>query len=230
MIKELTNALRLYAQVERPTYDQLKSIGMTICPKTRKAICQMPDVFSVRETDGYFHTEIARRVNSEKELADWHRYHNTSVRPTNTRSGAATEPVGLPGPPLTPAERRLAGTLSPVDKTGRGICRNYNSHLGCESVGCMHPREFYKNPKQLSWALQIVLAKSGGFKRNKKIHSEKVSDVVREIRQQSAAEQKAKLSPTKKKGWRKQSFFTGDTCVRYTQHTQGVHGTGLLRT
>ena len=54
-------------------------------------------------------------MNSEKELADWDHYHNASVRPTNTRTGAEFEPVGLPGPPTTPAERRVAGTCPRVE-------------------------------------------------------------------------------------------------------------------
>ena len=39
-IKEKTNILRLHAHVERPTYDQLKSVGMIVDPATGRAIFQ----------------------------------------------------------------------------------------------------------------------------------------------------------------------------------------------
>ena len=60
-IKEITNVLRLHAQVERPTYEQLKSIGMAIDLSTNKTISQRPDGFPERNGNGYFQTEIVRK-------------------------------------------------------------------------------------------------------------------------------------------------------------------------
>lgn len=63
-IKEITNVLRQHARVGRPTYDQLKSIGMTIDPATNETISQRPDVFDVRDAHGYFQTAIVRKMNA----------------------------------------------------------------------------------------------------------------------------------------------------------------------
>ena len=46
----------------------------------------------------------------EKESADWYRYRNTSTRHLDTQTGDAAEPTGLPAPPVTRVERRLADT------------------------------------------------------------------------------------------------------------------------
>ena len=179
-IKEGTNLLRLHARVDRPTYDQLKSIGMTIGPSSNKTIFQRPEVFNVIDVSGYFQTEIVRKMNAEKELEDWPHYHNTPARPTNTGTGAVPVPTGIPGPPMTPA-----ATNSPTNKHGVNICWNYNSNLGCGNHECTHSHELYKNPSQLSWAMQIVLAKRGCFKQHERIHDAKISDVIRDIRKQS---------------------------------------------
>ena len=57
-IKAITNAPRLHARVERPTYSQLKSIGMTIGPITNETIFQRPDVFPIRNVNGYYQSEL----------------------------------------------------------------------------------------------------------------------------------------------------------------------------
>ena len=67
-LKEATNLLRLHARVERPTYDQLKSIGMTIDPKTNRTIFQRPVVFNLRDVSGYFQTEIVRKNERGKGI------------------------------------------------------------------------------------------------------------------------------------------------------------------
>ena len=112
-LKEAANILRLRAVVERPTYDQLKAIGMTINPTSGKTIFQMPSIFQVRGPLGYFQTEIVRKMNAEKELSDWHHYHSAPLRNNNIRTGEAPEQQSLRGPPLTPMERRLASSSSP---------------------------------------------------------------------------------------------------------------------
>ena len=116
-LKEPTNILRLHAGVERPTYDQLKAIGMTINPASGKTVFQMPSTFQVRGPLGYFQTEIVRETNAEKELEDWHHYHSAPLRNNNIRTGAVPEQQSLPGPPLTPMERRLASSSAPVGKS-----------------------------------------------------------------------------------------------------------------
>ena len=47
-LKESTNILRMHANVERPTYDHLKAIGMTVDPNTCATVFGPPDTFAVR--------------------------------------------------------------------------------------------------------------------------------------------------------------------------------------
>ena len=68
-IMAIANVLRLRARVDRPTYDQLESIGMTIGPLTRKTIFRKPDVSSVRADRGYFQTEIIRNDESRQGIS-----------------------------------------------------------------------------------------------------------------------------------------------------------------
>ena len=100
----------------------------------------------------------------------------------NTRAGAVGDLVGLPGPPMTPVERRLAGSSDPTDKSGKKLCWNFNAHLGCNKSPCGFAHEVYKNPSLLTSAMLLAMARRNGFKRNTKIASEKVSDVMRDIR------------------------------------------------
>ena len=60
-LNELTNTIRLYAKVERPTFEQLKAIGVTINPVGGQAIFRRPDTFQIRDPIGYFRTEIVRK-------------------------------------------------------------------------------------------------------------------------------------------------------------------------
>ena len=129
-IEESTNILRLRANVARPTCDQLKAIGMTIDQNTGVTICHHPTTFNVRDASGYFQAEIVRKMNAEKELSDRHHYHGASIRNVNNRTADAPEPVGLPGPPLTAVERRLAGSSSLDDKSGGELRWYSNSNLG----------------------------------------------------------------------------------------------------
>ena len=151
-IKKIANAPMLHARVERPTYAQSKSDGMTIGPIANKTLYMIPDVFSVMNASGYFQNGDCQKMNAEKEFPDRRHYHNTpdGEGGPNTRTGAAPEPVGLAGPPTTQAESRMAAPLPPIDKNGRKICRNFNSHLGCSSKERVHSRVFYKNTDQLS--------------------------------------------------------------------------------
>ena len=71
----MTNVLRMHAQVERPTFAQLRSIGMTVVTSTGATVYQRPTTFRLTDPQGYFVTEIARRMNEEKELNDWNYYH-----------------------------------------------------------------------------------------------------------------------------------------------------------
>ena len=119
-IKELANTIRLYAKVERPTFDQLKAIVMTIDPVGGNTILKSHVAFLVMEVGGYFQTGIVRKTKAGKDLADWRHYHSASVwGGGNMKTGAANDPVGLPGPPLTSDERRIAGTTASTNRYGK---------------------------------------------------------------------------------------------------------------
>ena len=79
-MEEAANVLRLRANVERPTYEQLKAIGLTIGPNTGGTLSQRPTAFNLRGTGGYFQLEIIRQMAAEKELGDWRHYHNSSSK------------------------------------------------------------------------------------------------------------------------------------------------------
>lgn len=187
-MRDLTNILRMHAQVERPTFAQLRSIGMTVVTATGRTVYQRPTTFDLADPMGYFVTEIVRRVNEEKELGEWTSYQSHGQRPNNPRVGAVPEPLGLPGPPMTPAERRLAGKESPKTSTGDRICWNYNSHLGRSDPDCSRAREFYKNFDQLSCAIKISLANRYGFEKRGKLSVASVSDTIKNLRQAALQE------------------------------------------
>ena len=46
-IKDLTAVLRLHAGCERPTFEQLKSLGVTIIEGTGKTVYQRPETFNL---------------------------------------------------------------------------------------------------------------------------------------------------------------------------------------
>ena len=181
-LRDLTNALRMHAQVERPTFAQLRGIGMTVVTSTGATVYKRPKTFMPSDPQGYLVTEIARRMNEEKELNDWNYYHGSVPRAGNPRVGANPSPAGLPGPPMTPAERRLAGKEAPKTPTGERICWNYNSHLGCQDDTCPRAHQYYGNYDQLSYALKIALLKRFGFKKRNKLSAEQVGQQIAALR------------------------------------------------
>ena len=126
-------------------------------------------------------------ANAKKDLADWHHYHNTSVRSVNTRAGAVCDDVGFPGPPMTTADRSLAGTSPPVGKKVRNCDGIIMLILVVAYTSARKRMAFLKNTNLLSDGMQIVLDERCGFKKNKRIRNAKISDVVRDIRKAAAA-------------------------------------------
>ena len=187
-LRDMTNVLRMRAQVERPTFSQLRPIGMTIVTATGITRHQRPKTFDLQDPHGYFVTEILRRMNEEKELNERKAYHSVGGRTGNPRVGAVAPTVELPGPPMAPAERRIAGKEAPKTASGDRICWNYNSHLGCDDQTCTRAHQFYKNFEQLPYALKIELAKRFGFKKRQKLSAEQVSSQIKSLRQNAQAE------------------------------------------
>ena len=163
-IKELTNILRLHAKVERPAFEQLKMIGMTIVSSPGATVFQKPNAFGLDDPLGFFQAEVVRRMLDDKELSSWSQYHG--ARLPRDRAGAnTTETAGMLGPPMTPDERRLAGSAAPKTDQDLRICWDYNSHLGCSGPACTRAHGFYKNYDALTPAVEIALINRYGFKR-----------------------------------------------------------------
>ena len=78
-VRELTNVLRFHAGTERPTFDQLKAVGMAIREDTGLTVYQRPRTFDLVGPDGYFTTEVIRKLNQEKEATDWKLHHGNST-------------------------------------------------------------------------------------------------------------------------------------------------------
>ena len=195
-LRDLTNLIRWHAKVERPTFEQIKMIGLTVVPSTGLTVFQKPTTFDLDNPSGYFLSEIVRKMMEDKELSSWSQYHGAPNRGTRDRVGGAVPdndadnatPTGhkLPGPPMTPVERRVASNTAPKTLDGRKICWNYNSHMGCSESECGRAHEFFKNFAQLSTAVKISLAKRLGFKKGNKLSVNKVGEVVRELRKADA--------------------------------------------
>ena len=128
-LKELTNQIRLHAKVERPTFEQIKLIGMTVIQSTGDALFQRPKAFDLDDPSGYSLSEIVRKMVADNELNSWPHYHSSS-RSGNNRDRLGARPdqpynlehvATLPGPPTTAAERRIAGSTAPKASDGRNI-------------------------------------------------------------------------------------------------------------
>ena len=123
----MTDTLRLYAKVGRPTFQQLQAVGMNVVTSTGETLYRRPDTFDMTSPTGYFVSEILRKLNDDKELKGWAYYHSgNGVHPSRVSGlntdNAAQEQPSLAGPNLTPAERRLAGAKGPVNSAGVKLC------------------------------------------------------------------------------------------------------------
>ena len=110
-LKAMTDTLRLYAKVGRPTSQQLQAVGMTVVNSSGTTLFRRPDTFGMEGPTSYFVSEIMRKLNGDKELQDWTSYHTPSTRNTSRVSGPpggldTPDAAGFTGPNLTPAERR----------------------------------------------------------------------------------------------------------------------------
>ena len=60
-LRGLTNILRLHAKVERPTFEQLKLIGMAILQSTGEMAYRRPNAFYIDGHRGYFQAELVKK-------------------------------------------------------------------------------------------------------------------------------------------------------------------------
>ena len=65
----------------------------------------------------------------DKELNSWSAYHGARV-PRDRLSGSPVGNLALRSPPMTNAERLLAGANAPKSDEGTLIFANYNFHIG----------------------------------------------------------------------------------------------------
>ena len=183
----MSNTPRLYAKVGRPTFEQLELIGMPIAQVTGGVISQKPTAFDLNGLLVFFQSEIVKRMVGDKELNSWPNYRG--MRILRIRVGAnPAETVGLPGPAMTPAERRIAGTTSPKTDDGERICWNYNAHIGCSDTGWDRARTFYKNYDALNTDVEIALEKRYGFKKRNNSPISKIGAAVSELRKSAQSE------------------------------------------
>ena len=193
-IRELTNLLRMYAGAERATFDQLRTVGMTIREGAGRSVYQRPTTFDLKRHDGYFEQEALRKLMGEKEVAEWKQRHGgVPARTPVDRTGADGVGKRTPlGHPLAAAEYRISGATAPPNAQEKKICWGFNTHLGRIDNNCERAHEYYKNLDQLSSALWLVLTKRGGWKKRPMVDPEKVGDRIREIRQKAKAENKTR--------------------------------------
>ena len=121
-IRELPNLLRLHAGAERPTFDQLRTAGMTIRMETGRTVYHCPTTFDLKRPDGYFVQEALRRLMGEKVATDWKQHHGgVPARTPNDRTGSEGSEKKTPsGPPLTACECRIDGATAPAIAQGKG--------------------------------------------------------------------------------------------------------------
>ena len=138
-----------------------------------------------------------------EELSSWSNYHSAGPgqRIARDRVGAISETsTVLPGPPMTPTERRAASQSAPKTADGRTICWSYNSHMGCSDNDCSRAHEFYKNFGMLTHAVKICLVKRLGFKKHNKLSVAKVGEKVKELRHLAQAEALSHRAPPAARG------------------------------
>ena len=173
-LRAMTDTLRLHAKVERPTFQQLQAVGVTIVDATGSTLYRRPDTFDVTNPQCYFVAEILRKLNDDKDLKDWAFYRSSSsVHPSrvsglNSETNTSDQP-SLPGPTLTPAERRLAGSKGPVNASGVKLCWNFNTHLGCSETQCPRAHEYVKNYEAMAPQVKMAFIKRSGYKKKPEV-------------------------------------------------------------
>ena len=85
--RDLANLIRWRAKVERPTFEQIQMIGLTVVPSTGHAIFQRPTTFELDNPSGYFLSEIVRKMVDDKELSSLSQYHSSPNRGLRDRLG-----------------------------------------------------------------------------------------------------------------------------------------------
>ena len=106
--------------------------------------------------------------------------------------GLSDEQTQLPGPTLTPAERRIAGAKAPTNAAGVKLCWNFNSHVGFPDTSCPRAHEYAKNFDSLAPQIKMVLAKRYGFKKKPKLTEPKINETIRALRTEIAADATAR--------------------------------------
>ena len=186
-LRATTDTLRLHAKVERPTSQQLQAVGVTIVDATGSTLYRRPDTFDVTNPQCYFVAEILRKLNDDKDLKDWAFYRSSSsVHPSrvsglNSETNTSDQP-SLPGPTLTPAERRLAGSKGPVNASGVKLCWNFNTHLGCSETQCPRAHEYVKNYEAMAPQVKMAFIKRFGYKKKPKLPEGEIDEMIRALR------------------------------------------------
>ena len=153
-LREMANVIRLYSKAERPTFEQLKAIDMTVLTPTGMTLLQRPKAFVLNDHTGFFLSEIVRKTTDDADSNGWNSYHASVSRNPNPRAGGGLP--YLPGPPLTAAEKRVAGSSAPKNAAGVKMRRGPNSHSGFSADNCPHSHEVYSNYDTLTLPLEMA--------------------------------------------------------------------------
>ena len=118
-LREMRNVLRLYAKAERPTFEQLNDIGMTVVTSANLTSPQRSETFDLPDPLGFVVSEIVRKMTADKELNDWNSYHTSVSRNPNPRLGGGV--LDLPPPPSVIGRKENIRIYGPQECGG---CKN----------------------------------------------------------------------------------------------------------
>ena len=201
---------------------------MTIVQPSGLTVFQKPKTFDLDGPSGFSQSEVVRRMLEEKELSSWSKYHGARI-PRDRVGANPTETAGLSGPPMTPAERRIAWDTAPKTDQGIRICWYYNSHLRCSDSACARAKGFYKDYDALNPVVKIALIKRYGFKKKNKIAAGKIGGAITEIRKKAAQEADAnRAAQAVLGGPNPQSMPTLRAAGNPTQNPSDLEGLGYL--
>ena len=96
--QHFNNILRLDSDVGRPTFAQLKMIGVAIIQSAGCTVFIRPNAFVLNDPRGYFRAGIVRKMIGDRKLSSWSTYRGARI-PRNRAGAVPHEEVrSLHGP------------------------------------------------------------------------------------------------------------------------------------
>ena len=106
------------------------------------------------------------------------------------------------GKPLRLEERQLSTQFRPKSTSaGDYLCWDFSSHAGCteKANSCPKGKHDMMSPNGLHYSMLMQMARRGGHKSGRRIEPEKIDGHIQALRDNAAAESKAKRQPSPKK-------------------------------